>query len=46
MRGYPPLEIRVIDVISSDSSSVEGNDMDVLKISSSWIREYLSNNKK
>lgn len=42
MRGYPPLELRIIDVISSDNSSVEGKDMDVLKISSSWIREYIA----
>jgi pantetheine-phosphate adenylyltransferase len=47
MRGYPPLELRIIDVISSENTSVQGKDMDVLKISSSWIREYISssNNK-
>jgi phosphopantetheine adenylyltransferase len=42
MRGYPPLELRIIDVISSENASVQGKDMDVLKISSSWIREYIS----
>lgn len=42
MRGYPPLELRIIDVISSENSSVQGKDMDVLKISSSWIREYIA----
>jgi pantetheine-phosphate adenylyltransferase len=44
MRGYPPLELRIIDVISSENASVQGKDMDVLKISSSWIREYIANN--
>jgi hypothetical protein len=46
MRGYPPLELRIIDVISSDNSSVEGKEMDISKISSSWIREYIANSKK
>lgn len=45
MRGYPPLELRIIDVISSENASVQGKDMDVLKISSSWIREYIANKK-
>ncbi|KAI9356079.1 hypothetical protein BD770DRAFT_420418 [Pilaira anomala] len=45
MRGYPPLELRIIDVISSENASVEDKDMDVLKISSSWIREYIAKNK-
>lgn len=45
MRGYPPLELRIIDVISSENSSVQGKDMDVLKISSSWIREYIATKK-
>lgn len=46
MRGYPPLELRIIDVISSENASVQGKDMDVLKISSSWIREYLAKGEK
>ncbi|KAI8079494.1 uncharacterized protein B0P05DRAFT_579193 [Gilbertella persicaria] len=45
MRGYPPLELRMIDVISSNNASVEGQEMDVLKISSSWIREYIANHQ-
>ena len=45
MRGYPPLELRIIDVISSESNSIEEKDMSVLKISSSWIREYIASNK-
>ena len=42
MRGLPPLELRIIDVISSNNSSVQGQDMGLLKISSSWIREYIA----
>ncbi|KAI8063037.1 hypothetical protein BDF21DRAFT_347369 [Thamnidium elegans] len=45
MRGYPPLELRIIDVISSENASVQGKDMDVLKISSSWIRDYIAKNQ-
>ncbi|KAG0763016.1 hypothetical protein G6F29_006735 [Rhizopus arrhizus] len=46
LRGYPPLELRIIDVISTNSNSIEEKDMSVLKISSSWIREYLASDKK
>jgi pantetheine-phosphate adenylyltransferase len=46
MRGYPPLELRIIDVISSEKSSLQGKDMDALKISSSWIREYIAKKNK
>ncbi|KAI8643734.1 hypothetical protein BD408DRAFT_414458 [Parasitella parasitica] len=45
MRGFPPLELRIIDVISSENASVQGSDMAVLKISSSWIREYIADKK-
>lgn len=41
-RGFPPLDLRIIDVISSDNASVEKQDISTLKISSTWIREYLS----
>ncbi|KAI7904669.1 uncharacterized protein BX663DRAFT_503134 [Cokeromyces recurvatus] len=42
MRGYPPLELRIIDVISSENASIGEQDMNILKISSSWIREYIA----
>ncbi|CAO3658981.1 unnamed protein product [Rhizopus stolonifer] len=42
IRGYPALELRIIDVISTDSHSIKEQDMAVLKISSSWIREYIA----
>ena len=41
-RNFPPLAIRIIDVISSDSTAVDGQDMNALKISSTWIREYIA----
>ena len=41
-RDFPPLAIRTIDVISSDSTAVDGQDMSALKISSTWIREYIA----
>ncbi|KAI9473781.1 MAG: hypothetical protein EXX96DRAFT_487661 [Benjaminiella poitrasii] len=46
MRGYPPLELRIIDVISSENASVGEQNMDILKISSSWIRDYIASNIK
>ncbi|KAG0175487.1 hypothetical protein DFQ28_000091 [Apophysomyces sp. BC1034] len=39
--GFPTLELRVIDVISPDNASVKNKDM-MLKISSTWIRQYLA----
>ncbi|KAI8331456.1 hypothetical protein BD560DRAFT_415709 [Blakeslea trispora] len=42
MRGLPPLELRIIDVISSDNASVQEQDMSGIKISSSWIRQYIA----
>lgn len=41
-RDFPPLDLRIIDVISSNSASVDGHDMGALKISSTWIRQYLA----
>ncbi|KAI7860479.1 hypothetical protein BDC45DRAFT_530074 [Circinella umbellata] len=41
-RDFPPLVIRTIDVISSDSTAVDGKDMGALKISSTWIRKYIA----
>ncbi|KAI8371687.1 uncharacterized protein BYT42DRAFT_581121 [Radiomyces spectabilis] len=41
-KEFQPLDLRVIDVISSDNAAVEGDDMNVLKISSTWIRQYVS----
>lgn len=40
-REFPPLQIRVIDVISSFDPSLEDADSMALKISSTWIRKYL-----
>ncbi|KAI8970037.1 hypothetical protein BDF20DRAFT_804664, partial [Mycotypha africana] len=43
MRGLSPLKLRIIDVISTNDASIAQNeDMDILKISSSWIREYIA----
>ncbi|CEP13404.1 hypothetical protein [Parasitella parasitica] len=44
-RKYHPLKLRIIDVISSDNASIQGKDLTDLKISSSWIREYIAKNK-
>ncbi|KAI9027303.1 hypothetical protein CLU79DRAFT_741267 [Phycomyces nitens] len=41
-RGMSPIELRVIDVISPTSTSIGSQDMSALKISSSWIRQYLA----
>ncbi|KAI8148273.1 hypothetical protein BJV82DRAFT_642465 [Fennellomyces sp. T-0311] len=42
LRDFPKLELRMIDVISSDNASVSGQDLGALKISSTWIREYIA----
>ncbi|ORZ00508.1 hypothetical protein BCR43DRAFT_408388, partial [Syncephalastrum racemosum] len=44
-RDFAPLDLRIIDVISSNSASVDGHDMGALKISSTWIRQYLAEQK-
>ncbi|KAL0081529.1 hypothetical protein J3Q64DRAFT_1731636 [Phycomyces blakesleeanus] len=41
-RNMDPIELRVIDVISPNSTSIGSQDMSALKISSSWIRQYLA----
>ncbi|CDH59735.1 nucleotidylyl transferase [Lichtheimia corymbifera JMRC:FSU:9682] len=41
-RDFPPLALRLIDVISSDKVSIAGQDMVDLKISSTWIRKYIA----
>ncbi|KAI9490790.1 hypothetical protein BDB00DRAFT_836151 [Zychaea mexicana] len=41
-RDYSQLALKIIDVISSDNASVNGQDMGALKISSTWIREYIA----
>ncbi|KAI9322806.1 hypothetical protein BX666DRAFT_660801 [Dichotomocladium elegans] len=44
-RNFPHLALRIIDVISSESASVDGDDMGSLKISSTWIRQYIAGKK-
>ncbi|KAI9264874.1 hypothetical protein BDA99DRAFT_558985 [Phascolomyces articulosus] len=45
-RNFPPLALRMIDVISSDNASVDGQDIGALKISSTWIREYIAQHQQ
>jgi phosphopantetheine adenylyltransferase len=40
--GWDPVELRVIDVISPTKPSINGQDISALKISSTWIRQYIS----
>ncbi|KAF7726488.1 hypothetical protein EC973_008723 [Apophysomyces ossiformis] len=41
---FPALELRTIDVIAPDNASVQEKDM-MLKISSTWIRQYLAEHR-
>ncbi|KAI7878156.1 Nucleotidylyl transferase [Lichtheimia hyalospora FSU 10163] len=45
-RDFQPLELRLIDVISSDKASINDQDMANLKISSTWIRQYIAQNSQ
>ncbi|KAG2177950.1 hypothetical protein INT43_003197 [Umbelopsis isabellina] len=45
-KDYQPLFIRVIDVISPSKASVQGKDISALKISSTWIRDYIASKQK
>ncbi|KAI9284333.1 hypothetical protein BC943DRAFT_294039 [Umbelopsis sp. AD052] len=40
--GWAPVELRVIDVISPTKTSVHGQDITALKMSSTWIRNYIA----
>ncbi|KAI8574996.1 hypothetical protein K450DRAFT_263817 [Umbelopsis ramanniana AG] len=44
--GWPPVELRVIDVISPTKTSVHGQDISALKISSTWIRNYIATDQR
>ncbi|CAO3665264.1 unnamed protein product [Umbelopsis vinacea] len=44
--GWAPLQLRVIDVISPSMTSVQGHDISALKISSTWIRNYLASQQQ
>ncbi|KAI8978545.1 hypothetical protein BDB01DRAFT_799154 [Pilobolus umbonatus] len=46
LRGFALLELRIIDVISSDHSVLTPENFDLAKISSSWIRDYIAKNKQ
>ena len=48
-KGFPPLEVYVIDVISSTSANLSHHDAGWLKktkLSSTWIREWIVNQSK
>lgn len=45
-KEYQPLFIRVIDVISPSKASVQGKDISALKISSTWIRNYIASKQQ
>ncbi|KAJ2960322.1 hypothetical protein NQZ79_g4287 [Umbelopsis isabellina] len=45
-KEYQPLFIRVIDVISPTKASVQGKDISALKISSTWIRDYIASKQQ
>jgi phosphopantetheine adenylyltransferase len=44
--GWAPVELRVIDVISPTKTSVHGQDISALKISSTWIRNYITTHQR
>ncbi|CAO3687589.1 unnamed protein product [Umbelopsis ramanniana] len=44
--GWAPVELRVIDVISPTKTSVHGQDISALKISSTWIRNHIATHQQ